>query len=76
MANQSLDQKLHYVQVEADTAYIDSRVYCRDVIQVVHKDWLNDTLREHQETIEELFGVVRFETAKPPEGSHDATNRP
>lgn len=69
MANQSLDQNLRYVQVEADAAYIDSRVYCREIIEVAHKDWLNDTLRKYQDIIEELFGVVRFETAKPPEGS-------
>jgi len=49
MANQSLNHSLRFVQVEADTAYIDSRVYCRQVIQVDHADWMRDTLRKCQE---------------------------
>lgn len=63
MANQSLDQNLAFVQVEADTAYIDSRVYCREIIEVDHHDWMRDTLRNHQAVIEQYFGIVRFKTA-------------
>ena len=54
---------LHFVQVQSDTAYIDSRVYCREVIQVDHGDWMRDTLQKHQTLIEQYFGLVRFETA-------------
>lgn len=61
MANQSLDQNLRYVQVEANTAYIDSRVYCQEVIEVHHGDWLQNVLRKHQTVIEQYFGTLRFE---------------
>jgi hypothetical protein len=60
---------LQYVQVENDVALIDSRVYCRDIIEVVYKDWMYDTYRKHLLEVEELFGVVRFETDKPIKGS-------
>lgn len=60
---------LQFVQVESDTAYIDSRVYCAEVIEVDHIDWVRDTLRKHQSIIEHYFGVLRFETDKPTKGS-------
>jgi hypothetical protein len=53
---------LHFVQVDAGVALIDSRVYCREVIEVDHSDWFRDTLLTHQEIIEEFFGLLRFET--------------
>jgi hypothetical protein len=63
MANQSLDHSLRFVQVDSDVAYIDSRVYCREVIQVDHRYWMQDTLYKHKNLIEQHFGAVRFETA-------------
>lgn len=54
---------LRYVEMQADTAYIDSRVYCQEVIQVDHHDWMRDTLRKYQSVIELRFGSIRFETA-------------
>lgn len=62
---------LRYVHTEAntDTAYIDSRVYCAEIIEVEHRFWYNDTLKKYQTLIEQYFGVVRFETSLPPKGS-------
>jgi hypothetical protein len=51
-----------FVQVESDAVYIDSRVYCREVIEVDHGNWLSDTLKKYQETIEHEFGAIRYET--------------
>jgi hypothetical protein len=53
---------LQFVQVDAAVPLIDSRVYCREVIQVNHGDWLSDTLYKHLAAIEKEFGQVRFET--------------
>ncbi len=61
MANQSLDHSLRFVQVEADTAYIDSRVYCLEVIQVDHADWLSNVLKKYQSHVESRFGSIRFQ---------------
>lgn len=58
-----------FVQVDSDVVYIDSRVYCREVIEVDHSDWIQNVLRKHQSTIELRFGVLRFENGKPPKGS-------
>ncbi|MBW4666513.1 MAG: hypothetical protein KME60_03455 [Cyanomargarita calcarea GSE-NOS-MK-12-04C] len=54
---------LQYVQVESDVALIDSRVYCRDIIEVEHRFWFSDTLKKYQPLIESRFGIVRFETS-------------
>jgi phage regulator Rha-like protein len=53
---------LQYVQVESDVALIDSRVYCRDIIEVDHGNWLTDTLDKHKIQVELRFGAIRFET--------------
>lgn len=52
----------HFVQVDSDVVYIDSRVYCREVIEVDHSDWMRDTLSKYQEVIESKFGLLRVET--------------
>ncbi len=54
---------LTYVQIENAIALIDSRVYCRDIIEVEHRFWFNDTLRKYQPLIESRFGIVRFQTS-------------
>lgn len=51
-----------FVQVDSNVVYIDSRVYCQEVIEVDHGNWMRDTLRKHKETIESNFGAIRFET--------------
>lgn len=61
MANQTLDQSLRFVQVQADAAYIDSRVYCAQVIQVDHADWFSNVLKKYQDMVEFRFGSIRFE---------------
>lgn len=58
-----------FVQVDSEVVYIDSRVYCREIIEVNHGAWLRDTLREYQEVIQCYFGVVEFKTQQPLEGS-------
>lgn len=60
---------LQFVQVDSEVVYVDSRVYCREIIEVEHIDWVRDTLKKHQAVIEQYFGVIRFETDKPAEGS-------
>jgi phage regulator Rha-like protein len=60
---------LRFVQVQANTAYIDTRVYCAEIIEVEHAPWMRDTLRQYQTVIEEFFGVVEFKTQQPLEGS-------
>jgi hypothetical protein len=60
---------LHYVQIENALAVIDSRVYCRDIIEVNHGDWVKNILEEHKESVETRFGVIRFENGKPIKGS-------
>ena len=52
-----------FVQVDSEAVYIDSRVYCREVIKVDHGDWMRDTLKKYQDVIESRFGQIRFETA-------------
>lgn len=61
---------LRYVELEANGAYVDSRVYCREVIEVDHADWMRDTLRKYQSMVEQRFGEIRFETdvATRPQG--------
>jgi len=54
---------LRYVQADTDIAYVDSRVYCAEIIEVDHHDWMRDTLKKHLATVEQYFGTVRFETA-------------
>lgn len=60
--NTNIVPELRYVELQTDTAFIDSRVYCREVIEVDHGDWLRDTLRKHQTFIEQHFGILRFQT--------------
>lgn len=55
-------QQLQYVEIQSEQVLIDSRMYCQDIIQVDHGDWLSDTLHKHQATVEERFGAIRFET--------------
>lgn len=55
---------LQFVQVDAGVALIDSRVYCREVIQVDHGDWMQNTLKKHQSSIEQRFGLIRFENGE------------
>lgn len=55
---------LQYVQVKNDLALIDSRVYCRDVIEVNHRYWIQDTLESNKTLIEPRFGILRFKTAE------------
>lgn len=68
MAN-NIVSSLRYVEMQADATYIDSRVYCREIIQVEHTPWVRDTLKCHQETIEKFFGVLEFKTQQPLKGS-------
>jgi hypothetical protein len=62
---------LRYVEMQADTAYIDSRVYCSQIIKVNHSDWMHNVIRKHQLVIESRFGHLRFENGdgvKRPQG--------
>lgn len=52
-----------FLQVDSEVVYIDSRVYCQEVIKVDHGDWMRDTLSKYQDVIESSFGQLRFETA-------------
>ena len=61
--NTNIVPDLRYVELQTDTAFIDSRVYCREVIEVDHHDWFNNILKKHQTVIEQHFGIVRFENA-------------
>lgn len=63
-------QELRFVQVESNVALIDSRVYCRDVIQVNHADWLSDTLYKYQNEIESRLGAIRYETDEQVKTTH------
>ncbi len=57
------ENQLKFVQVENNTAVIDSRIYCRDIIEVDHHDWVNNILKKYQPAVEARFGQVRFENA-------------
>ena len=70
MANQTLAD-LRYVELESNTALTDSRVYCREVIEVDHSDWMRNVLYRHQTQIETWFGIFRFEN-----GEIDGRGRP
>ena len=52
---------LEFVQIINDVASIDSRVYCRDIIQVDHGDWMSNVIKKWQSLIEQRFGQLRFE---------------
>lgn len=49
-----------FVEIQQDLVLIDSRVYCRDVIEVDHGDWLSNVLYKHQAMIEDRFGTIQF----------------
>ena len=49
---------LQYVEIQSEQVLIDSRVYCRDIIQVDHSDWMQNTFKKHREKIESRFGKV------------------
>lgn len=49
-----------FVQVESDAVYIDSRVYCREVIEVDHASWVQNVLKKYQSVIESRFGDIYF----------------
>lgn len=49
-----------FVQVESDAVYIDSRVYCREVIEVDHAAWVQNVLKKYQTVIESRFGDIYF----------------
>lgn len=55
-------QNVSLVEIHEDVVYIDSRVYCKDVIQVTHRDWMQDTALKYQNVIEARFGQYRIET--------------
>lgn len=55
-----------FVQVDSDAVYIDSRVYCQEVIEVDHGAWVTNVLKKYQAIMESRFGTVRFEKSKPP----------
>lgn len=38
---------LRYVQADTDIAYVDSRVYCAEIIEVDHHDWMNNVLKKY-----------------------------
>lgn len=52
---------LTYVQIECDTVLIDSRVYCREIIQVHHSDWMGNVVKKWQTLVESKFGTLRFQ---------------
>jgi hypothetical protein len=54
---------LRYVQADTDIAYVDSRVYCAEIIEVDHHDWMNNVLKKYLAIIEQYFGTVRFKNA-------------
>lgn len=58
----ALNRNFQFIEAIDSQVYIDSRVYCAEIIQVHHGDWIRDTLRKHQEAIELKFGTLRFET--------------
>lgn len=60
MANSNDSAVLRFVEVEASTAYIDSRVYCAQIIKVNHSDWLHNVVRKHQLVIESRFWPSPF----------------
>ena len=45
-----------FVQVDSDAVYIDSRVYCREVIEVDHGDWLSGILKKYHAELKSLYG--------------------
>lgn len=53
---------LQYVEINSNLVYIDTRIYCRDVINVDHGNWLSDILEEYRYLVEARFGAIRFET--------------
>jgi hypothetical protein len=52
---------LQYVQINENIAVIDSRVYCQNILEVNHSDWLQNVIYKHQEAIENRFGFLRFQ---------------
>ena len=48
-------------RLEIDIVYIDTRVYCRNVINVDHGDWFKNTLEEYKVVLEKRFGSIRFQ---------------
>ncbi len=55
------ENQLKFVQVENNTAVIDSRIYCHDIIEVHHSDWMQNVVKKHQSSVETRFGLLRFE---------------
>lgn len=49
-----------FVQVDSDVVYIDSRIYCQEVIQVDHGAWVQNVLKKYQDVIESRFGHIYF----------------
>ena len=55
------------VTTQNNTLVVDSRLIAED-LGIEHKN-LMQTIKKHQSVIDQHFGVVLFETSKPPEGS-------
>lgn len=55
---------LQYVEINSNLVYIDTRVYCRDVINVDHGDWFQSVLLKYKKLIERKFGLILLETGK------------
>lgn len=53
---------LNFVEIENKTAFIDSRVYCSNIIMVDHGDWMSNVLYKHQGTIQQYFGQIIYRT--------------
>lgn len=65
-----------FVQVDSEVVYIDSRVYCREVIAVDHGAWFRDTLKKYQNIIESRFGSIEFKTGSKTQESGRAQPKP
>ena len=55
------------VTTQNNTLVVDSRLIAED-LGIQHKNLLQ-TITKYQNVIEQSFGVIAFETSKPPEGS-------
>jgi hypothetical protein len=49
-----------FVKIVDSTAVVDSRDYCKKIIEVNHSDWMQNVISKYKNVIEERFGTLRF----------------
>ena len=56
----SILTQFRYISTETGTAYIDSRVYCAEIIEIEHGPWMTNVILKYQAVIESRFSLLHF----------------